>query len=465
MNTDLLQLPTRHLLDKIGAGNHKPGSGSAAALNGILSCKLLLTVIELTLDSKRAKNYSNCKEEFEELRDKITNDISPRLEILFQEDSVQFDKAIQKRNERNKEQNQKLKNNLHEDSLIELKISTEIPLEIASLCVYLAKYSVVAFDRGFKAARGDSGVSLGSSLSGISGCIAIVSLNLQSFPKNIWTDFIQIQKNDLKKDFEFLSKENIRLMDTLDIEAERKCELLAEFIEIRKSLYGKTKVSHSDIENLARRIQNALWKHKDLIWTTKSPNNLLAVLRPEKVIELLKYAFHKVETLGVNERNEEIGGIINNNDFTIRVSGMYKPDVINFTTAHELGHALLHDKLELHRDLPLDGSGAERNRLIEEIQADKFAAVFLMPRKAVIQLFQEMFQTNQFTINEQTAYLLINNSTYELRKRVKTKRDLSRMIAKCEYYNLRPFSSLSNIFQVSVEAMAIRLEELGLVEV
>ena len=142
---------------------------------------------------------------------------------------------------------------------------------------------------------------------------------------------------------------------------------------------------------------------------------------------------------------------------------MYKPDVINFTTAHELGHALLHDKLILHRDLPLDGSEMERVRSIEEIQADRFAATFLMPKKIVVQLFQELFQTDQFAINEENARLLTSGSAYELRKKIRTKRDLSRTIARCEYYNFRPFKSMAKIFQVSTEAMAIRLEELNLV--
>ena len=273
MIVDLLQLPTRLLLDKIGAGSHKPGSGSAAALNGILSCKLLLTVIELTL--KRTKTYSHCQKEFEEIRNKIIEDIGPQLEALFEEDSVQFDQAIKKRRERDNEKNQKIKNGLHEESLRELRKSTDIPMEIAKLCIQLAKYSTIVFDKGFKSARGDSGVALGNSLSGLTGCISIISLNLQSFPKSVWTDSIQIQKKELQKDFADLSKANIKLMNTLDEEAESTSEFLAEFVEIRKSLYGKPKVSHKDIEVLARRIQNALWKYKKLIWGAKSPNSLL----------------------------------------------------------------------------------------------------------------------------------------------------------------------------------------------
>ncbi|GHB53898.1 cyclodeaminase/cyclohydrolase family protein [Mongoliitalea lutea] len=464
MEIDLLELPTKELMDKIGAGSHKPGSGSAAALNGILSCKLILTVIELTLDPKRVKTYGNCSKEFSEIKSKIGETIGPRLEELFKEDARQFDKAIQKRIERDNEQNQQVKNQLQENALLELKKSTELPIEIADLCIELAKSAIIVFNKGFKAARGDSGVALSSALSGLTGCLSIISLNLQSFPKSIWTDKIKIKRNTLRKEYELLTTENVKLMNILDEEADTKNDFLAEFVEIRKMFFGNSRLKDSDIETLARRIQNALWTYQDLIWPTGSPINLLGILKPEKVIQLLKFAFHKVDTLGVNESNEEIAGIINNQDFTIHISLMYAPEVVNFTTAHELGHALLHDQIELHRDIPLDGSEIAKNRSIVERQADKFAAYFLMPSKTVKQLFQEFFQTEQFQINENTSRMLANCSPAELRKTIRDQRDLSRLIAKCEFYNIRPFRSLSKIFNVSVEAMAIRLEELDLIK-
>jgi len=463
MNIDLLELPTKDLLDKIGAGGHKSGSGSAAALNGILSCKLILTVIELTLEPKRFKVYGKYSGEFNEIKLKIKESIGPRLEVLFKEDAAQFDKAIKKRIERDKEQNQLRKNQLQEAALRELKKSTELPIKIADLCVELAKSANIIFNNGFKAARGDAGVALSSALSGLTGCLSIVSLNLQSFPKNSWTNNIKNKRNSLRKEYELLAAENIKLMDILDEEADIKNDFLAEFVEIRKTCFGKNRLTDSDIERLARRIQNALWEYQDFIWQNGTPPNLLGVLKPEKVIQLLKFAFHKVQSLGVNESNEEIAGIINNKDFTIHISSMYAPEVTNFTTAHELGHALLHDQIELHRDLPLDGSMIAQNRSIVERQADKFAAYFLMPAKTVKQLFNEFFQTEQFQINEYSSQMLANCSPFELRKTIHNQRDLSRLIAKCEFYNLRPFRSLSKIFKVSIEAMAIRLEELNLI--
>jgi formiminotetrahydrofolate cyclodeaminase/Zn-dependent peptidase ImmA (M78 family) len=463
MDIDLLELPAKELLDKIGAGSHKPGSGSAAALNGILSCKLLLTVIELTLDPKRSKRYAHCSEEFEQIKSQIKERISPRLEELFKEDAIQFDKAIQKRIERDKAPNQQQKNRIQEVALKELKKSTELPIEIANLCIELAHYATVVFDKGFKSARGDAGVALGSSLSGLTGCLAIISLNLQSFPKNEWTEEIKIKRDDLRKQCERLNFENVRLLHVLNAEADVKNEFLAEFIEIRKMFLGKKGLKNADIEKIARRIQNALWNYKDVIWPENSPKGLMSILKPEKVIDLLRYAYHKVDTLGVNESNEEIAGIINNKDFTIKISTKYASEVVNFTTAHELGHLLFHSEIELHRDIPLDGSESLKGRSTVEREADKFAAYFLMPKKPVTQAFHELFQTEQFQIDEMTSHKLANCSPSALRKKVKNQRDLSRLIAKCEFYNFKAFNSMAKIFNVSIEAMAIRLEELNLI--
>ena len=52
-HSNLLDLKANILLDKFGKGGHVPGSGSAAALMGLLAAKLLATVSTLTLS--RAK--------------------------------------------------------------------------------------------------------------------------------------------------------------------------------------------------------------------------------------------------------------------------------------------------------------------------------------------------------------------------------------------------------------------------
>jgi formiminotetrahydrofolate cyclodeaminase len=133
MKEKLLQLPTEQLLMKIGAGNHIPGSGSAAALNAIISCKLLLTVIELTLDEKRRNLYQHCLEKCEIIKSDINTRIGPELEDLFQKDSDQFHRAITKRQKRDKEINQQKKNQLDLEARQELILSTELPVHISSV--------------------------------------------------------------------------------------------------------------------------------------------------------------------------------------------------------------------------------------------------------------------------------------------------------------------------------------------
>jgi hypothetical protein len=50
-------------------------------------------------------------------------------------------------------------------------------------------------------------------------------------------------------------------------------------------------------------------------------------------------------------------------------------------------------------------------------------------------------------------------------KKFKTLRQLSRVLASAEHYNGLQFNSLANQFRVTNEAMAIRLEELELLEI
>ena len=60
--------------------------------------KLILNVTELTLEKTYYKwAYSECKK----IQEDIRQNIGPELEFLFQEDSEQFDKTINKRTERN----------------------------------------------------------------------------------------------------------------------------------------------------------------------------------------------------------------------------------------------------------------------------------------------------------------------------------------------------------------------------
>ncbi len=180
MAVDLAKLPLDELLRKFGAGGHKPGSGSAAALLGLISCALTKTVIDL---SKRrgGHEHEEAVAELNSIEESITNDIEPKLWEAFDEDSVQFDKVIKARLARNAETDPAQRWRYGKQALDELHVASEIPLEIAESCLALAEHAVTVFDIGFKAARGDSEVAIDSALSGATGAISIVYLNLKSF--------------------------------------------------------------------------------------------------------------------------------------------------------------------------------------------------------------------------------------------------------------------------------------------
>ncbi len=97
-----------------------------------------------------------------------------------------------------------------------------------------------------------------------------------------------------------------------------------------------------------------------------------------------------------------------------------------------------------------------------EIEADKFATYFLMPKKLLEKEFFSVYYS-VFQIDENSAFKFGGRSTRDLKNECKDLRALSRKLATAESFDNRHFSSLTKIFKVSVEAMAIRLEELKLV--
>ena len=86
MSQELIKLPADKLLNKFGSGGHKPGSGSAAALLGLVSCKLLQTVVTL---SNGRDQYKGVEAQLTLANQNVVDDIEPILMAAVQEDSVQ----------------------------------------------------------------------------------------------------------------------------------------------------------------------------------------------------------------------------------------------------------------------------------------------------------------------------------------------------------------------------------------
>ena len=147
----------------------------------------------------------------------------------------------------------------------------------------------------------------------------------------------------------------------------------------------------------------------------------------------------------------------------VHISRQFTRDICSFTAAHELGHAMLHEAVALHRDRPLNGASISRDAI--EFEADKFATFFLMPQKLVQDTFKRFFLTEKFSLDETTAFAIGLGDFQAVKNKFKTLRQLSKLLASTEHYNGTRFISLANQFRVSTEAMAIRLEELELLEI
>jgi Zn-dependent peptidase ImmA (M78 family) len=224
---------------------------------------------------------------------------------------------------------------------------------------------------------------------------------------------------------------------------------------------------HTDehIEELARSVQLKLWKQRrELFGDAEDP---IEVLDPARVLELAGYKvqYHK-GGLGHDVQDGvrvDVAGLIDPANKVVEISLLSSPMERLFTLAHELGHVMLGStSTVVHRDRPLNGTRIARDA--NEREADKFAASFLMPRKLLRKAFLKRFLTECFELDDATAFALRASWVDDVRKEFPTLHALSCYLASTEHYNGRGFPSLASAFNVSPVAMAIRLDELGLIK-
>lgn len=469
MNGKLLDLKASELLARFGQGKPVPGSGSAAALQGILAVQLIATVTKLTKEPKRHKNYANFLHRLHEIENHLERRILPKLEHLFQKDSDQFGEVIRLREHRDatKESNPTVSQQTEDEMLEALKIATQTVTDIATLCAELASFACEVFDRGFSSARGDSSVAINAAISGLAGCIAIIDLNLLSFLDSRYLDQIKESQDNLSNNLDSLKSEATRRLNEQMSELSSHVQFSKELDKIRTSLKGRKAISDEQIEVLATDLQRLIWRNRDLVWKRNPPQSPLKVLDAPRTLKCLGYVVARPATLGnFTDRGVqyEVAGQIDQKSRVVSISKQFSNEVIKFTEAHELGHSLLHTQSVLHRDRPLDGTAGRLAENSVERQANKFAACFLMPRKLVHQKFHQIFGVSVFRITHESALALNMKNADELYAVAKSRHGLSRHLSNVTQYGSRQVHSLTELFGVSSEAMAIRLEELGVVD-
>jgi Zn-dependent peptidase ImmA (M78 family) len=228
---------------------------------------------------------------------------------------------------------------------------------------------------------------------------------------------------------------------------------------------GRRVLSKFEIERVAHSLLSEMWQQRAHILVGMQDSEPRDILVPELALKALGYSIDEHASLGqfgVGRELIEVAGQISPIEESVDVSLQSSPDVRRFTLAHELGHAMLHPGMRLHRDGPLDGSvpgGAQRL----EREANAFAAAFLMPQKLVRKEFEWRFFRAPFLLTEASAFALASASAAAVNATCGSARGLARKLSEAIAFNGVMFSSLSECFDVSVGAMAIRLEELGLV--
>lgn len=207
-----LDLPTSELLEQFGKGSHIPGSGSAAALSSLIGIELLRTVTKLT---QTKKSYKEVHSQMEFIQKKLENDYKPLLIDIFYKDSEEFGKVSNLRMARDKESDPKKKEKLGRQAIAQLKLATEIPIELCQINFKLLEFAISIFDNGYRATRGDAGVAISNFLSAISGTLFVVLLNIRVSKKSKWSEEKRIQAEELTLKYIKVQKEAFSKVVTL----------------------------------------------------------------------------------------------------------------------------------------------------------------------------------------------------------------------------------------------------------
>lgn len=226
-------------------------------------------------------------------------------------------------------------------------------------------------------------------------------------------------------------------------------------------------IEYFDIEREARALQRRLLDESPRLWPEGAPT-LLAMLDPASAARVLgvKYEIYpELGRFGSRSGRFEVAGLIDRSLNAIAVSQRFRPEVMRFTGAHEIGHWLLHSGEVMHRDRPIDGVRHDRTpRPRNEREADYFAACFLVPRKLLTQAFESTFRTRvPLVLDDSVAFWLCPDDPESLLRPDVGSLEFALAVASATSYAGRHVLSLAKQFGVSVTTMAVRLREVRLI--
>ncbi|NSX02753.1 cyclodeaminase/cyclohydrolase family protein [Cupriavidus gilardii] len=171
-----LARPASRLLDDFGAGKASPGSGSAAALMGLLAVKLIRTVCMKSLEKEQCRA---ARPTLEHVLEQVTR-IEPTLVDLFEKDAREFEEVVKLRVERDVATSPEDRMRLTRRANALLETATDNAFAIIDACLPLIGHGVQVFQVGWGAVRGDSGAAISSAIAAVMSAIFITNLNLKS---------------------------------------------------------------------------------------------------------------------------------------------------------------------------------------------------------------------------------------------------------------------------------------------
>jgi Zn-dependent peptidase ImmA (M78 family) len=223
------------------------------------------------------------------------------------------------------------------------------------------------------------------------------------------------------------------------------------------------------IERDAHSVHREIWLRRHNIWPMGLPP-VEAMLSPHIAARVLDLEYDVREAIsgdGSRQFGAEAGGFLDRGRGIIAISAKCSYEVQRYTGAHEVGHAVMHpwigDKV-VHRDLPV-GSASGYSRAPHEREADYFAACYLMPRKLVEKELAARFGSKKPLPRDETvAFHLRVVDTRGFFSASADSLMFASIVARAQSFGRGPFKPLTSHFGVSAKAMAIRLQELGLIE-
>ena len=220
----------------------------------------------------------------------------------------------------------------------------------------------------------------------------------------------------------------------------------------------------NNISTIVRELQTEIWHRRhELGLSNSQPVDLLD---PRNAATILGWELEEVPSIPdwPPKNRMRIAGMIDPHRRLISISQEYNSSVRRFTAAHEIAHIILHKPQTLLRERPIKGP-RESIQDIEERDADLFAALFLMPERLVKKRFKATFGVEPpIIMNDNIAFWLDPNDAENLLRDALFSMGPMFALAKSAInFSGESIVPLHKQFKVSVEAMAIRIKELGLI--